>query len=257
MTAGGSTDDTLINGRVMLRQPRSGYRFSIDALLLAAQVPAGAEGTLVDLGTGCGVISLIVAYKMPSLRIWAVEIQSELADIAAQNVVHNQFEDQITVLHSDLRTLQRDDIGGPVDWVVSNPPFRKVNSGRLNPDPQRAISRHEIAVNIGDVVAAAKRLLKKGGRFIIIFLAERLTDLLSEMRHRGIEPKQVQMVHSFTGADAKLALVKGVKGAGPGAKILAPLYIYQANGKYTAEVERLMAPCDPVNGSGDQLRMLP
>ena len=164
-----------------------------------------------------------------------------MADLAGQNVALNQFEKQISVLSKDLRTVKRDDTSGPVDWVVSNPPFRKALSGRKNPDAQRAVARHEISAKLGDVVTAACRLLKKGGKFYIVFISERLTDLLSEMRLRGIEPKQLQMVHSFARSDAKLVLVKGVKGAGPGVKITAPLYVYQDSGEYSAEVDRLLA----------------
>lgn len=244
------TEDSLFNGRILVRQPRHGYRFSVDALLLAGQVPPTVRGKLADLGTGCGIIPLILAERNPLLKIWAVEIQPELAELAAQNANLNQWGERITVLVKDMRAVTLKDTRGPVDWVVSNPPFRKASSGRINPNPQRAMARHELSVNMNQVVTAAGRLLRIGGKFDIIFLADRLADLLMAMRARGLEPKQMRTVHSFPSSDARLVLVRGVRGARPGFRVLPPLILYDRGGDHTAEMKALLAFKNP---GADQL----
>ena len=137
------TLDILFDGRLKVWQPRHGYRFSIDAVLLAHQVRLQSEETVLDLGTGCGIIPLILAYRHPDIISFGIEIQKELAHIAIANVDANHLQNQIRVLCRDMRRLKPEDIGGPVDLVVCNPPYHKPKSGRINPDRQRAIARHE------------------------------------------------------------------------------------------------------------------
>lgn len=244
-----TTEDTFFEGRIRVRQHRDGYRFSIDAIILAQHaagagpVPEGGGAPnrnprprhVLDLGTGCGIIPLILAIKRPRDRITGVEVQEELARLARDNARENGMADRIAVLHRDLKDVTPDEIGGTVDLVVSNPPYRAPGSGRMNRLGQRAVARHEILAALPDVVGAASRMLGISGRFAVIFPAERLPALLSEMRAARIEPKFLRMVHSRRETWARLALVEGIKGGRPGLAVAPALVIYREDGGYTDE----------------------
>jgi len=237
-----TTADAFFGGRIGIRQDSDGYRFSIDAVILAAHTNPRPTDRIVDLGTGCGVIALMLAYRHPETRIWAVEVQPELAEMARRNVVENGMASRITVLEQDLTGLAAGMVGGPVDLVVSNPPYRKSRSGRLNPERQKAVARHEIRATLADVLQSARRILKRRGRFVAVYPAERLVDMIAQMRVSGIEPKRVRMVHSDRCGEARLFLVEGVSGGKPGVKVAAPLFIYSRRGVYCREVQRMFAP---------------
>jgi tRNA1Val (adenine37-N6)-methyltransferase len=236
------TTDTFFNGKLHVTQDASGYRFSIDAIMLASQTDVRAGERVLDLGTGCGIIPLILAYRHPNIRVYGIEIQNDLTKLAVANVNENSMQDRITLICRDMRELKPDLIGGPVDVIVCNPPYRKPNSGRLNPDPQRAVARHELKVSLTDVLQTVRCMLRTAGRFVTIYTAERTAELLSQMRLDGIEPKFVRLIHSQADADAKLILVSGIKGARPGVKIGPPLIIYNAAGDYSAEVQKMFIP---------------
>ncbi|GBC59317.1 hypothetical protein DENIS_0254 [Desulfonema ishimotonii] len=236
------TSDTFFEGRIRVRQYRNGYRFSIDAVLLAHYAAQWRGGTVLDLGTGCGIIPMILAYRRPAVRIYGVEIQEALADIAAANIAANGMSDRITVLRQDMKTLTAPEVGGPVDMVVTNPPYRKAASGRMNPHMQRAIARHEVAATLSDVVETARRMLRVSGHFVAVYLAERTAELLSRMRASGIEPKSLRPIQSFADTDARLILAEGTQGGRPGMKIHPPLVIYTPDGAYTEEVSGFFLP---------------
>jgi tRNA1Val (adenine37-N6)-methyltransferase len=234
--------DTFFNGRIRVHQNPGGYRFSIDSVLLAAGIDPKPGDRILDLGTGCGIIPLILAYRYKEITISGVEIQKEIAELAKCNIAENQLSGRVTVACRNMKDLPVDSIAGPVDWVVTNPPYRRAGSGRVNPNRERAIARHEIMVNLPELMAVVRRMLKTAGKFIIIYPAERLTDCLTEMRGHGIEPKGLRMVHSRHNTEAKLVLVQGAKGVGPGMIVGTPLIIYNDDGEYTPEVEAMFSP---------------
>ena len=234
--------DTFFNGQIIARQEKSGYRFSIDAVLLADYTTAHPNEIVVDLGTGCGILPLILAFRYPEAQFIGIEIQSTLADLAARNVSENAMSDKIRIICQDMKSIQQNLIPGPVDLVVTNPPYRKQDSGKINPNPQRAVARHEIKITLEEVVKTAVRLLRPGGRFTTIYPAERLADLMFRMQSDGIEPKKIRTIHSRNGAEAKLVLTEGVKGGRAGVDIAPPLIIYQEDGTYTGEVEEMFSP---------------
>ncbi len=235
----GVTRDSFFNGRIRLQQHGRGYRYSIAAVILASAVHPRPGETVVDLGTGCGIIPLILAFRQPEVRIWGVELQAELSALAQENVRENDLAARVTVVCADMRDLHPARVGGPVDRVVSNPPYRPGGSGRVNPDPQRALARHEIAVRLPEVVRAAARLLKTGGRFTTIYTAGRTAELLSHMRAERIEPKRLRGIHSAQDQDARLVLVEGIRAGGPGMVIVPPLIVYDADGRYTEEIQAM------------------
>ncbi|MBU1711981.1 MAG: tRNA1(Val) (adenine(37)-N6)-methyltransferase [Proteobacteria bacterium] len=236
------TTDTFFNGNISVKQNRNGYRFSIDAILLAGHVKTNSGDRILDIGTGSGIISLILASRNPQINIYGVEVQKNLADIAILNVKDNNLEDRIKILCADIKNLNADMISGPLDIVVSNPPYRKAESGRVNSDNQRAIARHEIDITLTDILKAASRLLHVSGRFIIIYPSERIADVVTQMRLSGIEPKNFRFIYSKSNSESKLVIVEGLKGGRTGAKIVSPLVIYNDDGTYTDEVNRMFMP---------------
>lgn len=242
MPSASLTADAFFNGRIQVNQERNGYRFSVDAVLLAHQVMPRPGETLLDLGCGCGIIALILAYRHPRVRIHAVEIQHDIAAVALHNVAENRMADRIQVHCKDMKALPDADLKCPVDWIVSNPPYRRAGSGRINPDRQRAIARHEIKVTLEDVASVSGRMLKRGGKLTTIYPAERLTDLLGALRAENVEPKRLRVIHSQEGTDARLVLVHATKGGQRGIAVEPPLYLYEPDGRYTSEVERMFAP---------------
>ena len=236
------TSDTFFDGRLQVRQFRNGYRFSIDAVILADHIRPRPGEIVLDLGAGCGIISLILAYRYTESTVIGVEIQPGLANLARVNACANGMQTRIRILCEDMKGLDPARLPGPVDWVATNPPYRKTDSGRLSPHPQRAAARHEIKVALPDVIAAARRVLRTGGKFVTVYTAERMTEVLYQMQSSGIEPKFCRMIHSGTTTNAKLVLIEGLKGGHPGMVVAPSLVIYRENGDYTAEIEKMFRP---------------
>jgi len=227
---------------VKVQQSRNGYRFSVDALLLASFSELPVVKSIADFGAGSGIIGLLLAMKCPGAKVMLVELQDSLARMAERNIALNRLEDRVEVIRMDLKTLSSHkgvrafDLS-PFDLVVSNPPFRSVKSGRINPDDEKAIARHEILLSLEDLVKGATSMLRHHGRLCIIHLPERLAEIIIVMRDNGIEVKRLRFVHSKVSADAKMLLIEAVKGGRPGMKIEKPLIIYNKDGSYTAEMQ--------------------
>jgi tRNA1Val (adenine37-N6)-methyltransferase len=236
------TTDAFFDGKLHIKQEAAGYRFSLDAVLLAWHASPRSHERVLDLGTGCGIIPLILACRNPDIVAFGIEIQRDLAELAISNVNANRMQKKITVLQQDMRHLKPDMIGGPVDLVVCNPPYRKPDSGRINPDAQRAIARHELKVSLAEMLQTVRRMLRTAGRFVTVYTAERIVELLYQMQLEGIEPKFMRSIHSQLDTEAKLILVDGVKGARPGTRLGPPLIIYDANGQYSKEVQGMFTP---------------
>ena len=233
------TRDTFFNGRLTVKQNRTGYRFSIDAVILADRIRPKSGQRVVDLGTGCGIVPLIVGYRFPAACLYGVEIQKELADIASDNVRTNGMETSVKIFYKDIQNLLPAMFDGPVDIVVSNPPFRKASSGRINPNQQRAVARHELRVTLLKVVEKASELLKVSGRFVLIYTSERLVELIAHMRSCQLEPKLVRFIHAQSDSESKLVMIEGIKQSKPGLKVGPPLVIYREDGTYTEEVQAM------------------
>jgi tRNA1Val (adenine37-N6)-methyltransferase len=237
------TVDTFFDGRLKVYQHRSGYRFSIDAFLLAHQPrPRKGDGRVVDFGTGCGILPLLLAYRNTEIEIWGVEIQPGLAQLARHNVRANDLGHRIQIIESDLQKISPQILGFTADLVICNPPFRRSATGRINPNRERAIARHEIVLTLDGLLRAVRRNLRTGGCFWTIYPAQRLPELIRSMQAFNIEPKLVRMVHSYKDKGAKLVLMAGVKAARPGLTVGPPLVIYGANGRYSEAVQAMFAP---------------
>jgi len=216
------TIDSFLEGRLRIIQSRQGYRFSVDALLLAEFVSLRSEDLVVDLGAGCGIISLFLAAKRKVGFIFGVELQEELASQARRNIVLNGLEGKIAVIQGDLRQLPL--APGCADVVVSNPPYRREKSGRINPQPSKAIARHEITASLDDILAAGKALLKRGGRLAVIYPANRLPEVFARMKMREMEPKRLQIIFPDSTSHGELAMIEGRVRGKSGLKILPPIF---------------------------------
>jgi len=213
--------DDFMDGRLRLIQSKAGYRFSIDAILLSEFVTIKKGDTVVDLGTGCGIIPLVLLLTRSVRYAVGLEIQGYLAGQSGRNAMINGFSGYMGVIRADIR--QPPLRPGSADAVVCNPPYRKKESGRINPDQQRAIARHEIRASLEDILDASRHILRAKGRLAMIYPVERLVDLMSRMRKHGLEPKRMRIIYPEMGSEAKLAMIEAALGGRSGLKILPPL----------------------------------
>lgn len=252
----GETVDPILDGRLRIIQKKSGYRFSIDALLLAHFTILQEEDDLIDLGTGSGIVALILAQRFRCGRVLGIEIQEDLAETARRNVLLNGLDGRIEIRRGDVRCPELLCNPQTFSAAVCNPPYRRLRSGRTNPDPERAVARHEMAGTVDDFLAAAVHALRPKGRFRLIYPATRTVQLLTKMRDRRVEPKRLRMVYSRPGDSAVFVLVEGVKGGREGLSVLRPLFIHEKAGGYTREMAEIFSDhyAYPARGGDRSLR---
>lgn len=235
------SNDFLFGGRLICRQFRHGYRFSVDAILAAHFLRPQPGDAILDLGCGCGIISLILAYRHPDVRIAGLEVQDELAALAAENVIANGMSDRIAIVHGDLRRIDQYAAAESFEAVICNPPYGRSGHGRISPRDQRARARHELDAELDDIVRAASYAVKNRGSVVVVYPAGRAAAVIATMKGERLEPKRLQPVYAYPESPAAtLVLVEAVKNAGEGVQIPAPLYIYRKrNGLLTEAVHAL------------------
>jgi len=231
--------DDLFDGRLRIIQKKEGYRFSVDAILLAHFASQLSADSIIDLGTGSGIIPLVLARKGTARTIVGVEVQEEMADMAKRTIALNGFTERVSILHEDLKKLRNCFDASSFDLVVSNPPYYPVRDGRINPDEQKAIARHEILAKMEDVVSIAHYLVKPSGIVVIIFPAKRLVDLLDSLKEFDFKPELLQIIYSHGHDEGKLVIVKSRKGGNPELEITKPFFIYKAEGVYSEEMQKI------------------
>ena len=207
-----------------LWQPKDGYRFSLDAILLSEFVRLKSDEKIIDLGTGCGIIAILLARKGAKL-IHGVEIQNRLSMLALKNIEMNNLKNRIKIIHADIKDLKFQYKAGSFDRVVTNPPYRSVGTGRLCPKDEEALARHEILITLTDILSIAKYLLNPGGLINLIYPADRISRLIYEMKKFNLEPKVLQFVHPYKNMVARLVLVEGKKDAKEETRVLEPVFI--------------------------------
>lgn len=237
-----STVDTFFENQIKIYQPEIGYHYSMDPVILAAHVVPFQSCKIIDIGCGCGIIPVILGFRFKDVNIIGVEIQSGLAEFAIKNIVQNRLSDQIQILNKDIRTTTSSDTRGLADIIVSNPPYKKKNTGRLNPNIQKAVARHEIKLELSQFFSSANRLLKPRGQVIFIFPAERLPDLVLDMQPFDFQLNWIRFIHTKKNNNAKLLLVSALKEGHGNCLVKPPLYIYEAKNNPTKEYEAMFKP---------------
>ena len=231
-------DDLQTSGLRLIQKPGT-FRFGTDSVLLADFAAPRRGERIVDLGCGNGAIALLLAGHREDARIEAVELQPELADMAARSVVLNGLEDRVHVHCADMREAWREIGRESCSLAVCNPPYGEPGGGFERTDEAERIARSEGALRPADVAASAAALLKYGGRFCAVFPARRAFELMTAMEGSGLAPKRVRTVHARADRAPRLMLIEGVKGGGSGLNWLAPLILYDADGGVSAEWRRI------------------
>lgn len=231
-------DDLYRNGYFIIQNPAK-FCFGMDAVLLTgfAQVKKGDR--VLDLGTGTGVIPLLLEAKSQGSHFTGLEIQEDMAEMAQRSVAYNHLEEKISIIPGDIKEASSIFGGASFDVVTCNPPYMNEDHGLKNPYEPKAIARHEIYCTFEDVAREAAKVLKSGGRFYMVHRPHRLMELLGTLREYRLEPKRLRMVHSFADTQANMVLVEAVRGGKPYMRVEPPLIIYREPGVYTEEIHRI------------------
>lgn len=230
------TLDDLILGNFSLYQARAGYRFSLDAVLLAHFVNLKKVKKAVDLGTGSGVIAILMAARSADLHLIGLELQEDQVDRARRSVRLNGLDERVSILPGDVRQVTEYIKPRSVELVVSNPPFRKKGEGKVSKNSEQAIARHELHGDLSDFVKGAGQILITGGRLAMIQRPERFVELMQLYKENDICPSRLRWVHSFIHSRAGLFLIEGIKNKRASLRVLPPLIIYDQPGSYTVEI---------------------
>lgn len=220
-------------------QNQKWFKYGIDSVLLSNFAKIKKNAKVLDIGTGTGIISILLAKKTNAKEIVGIEVQSEVADMAERSVSLNHLENKIKIIGDTILNIEKYFPDEYFDCVVTNPPYQKENSGLHNENEKQLISRHEVLCNLEDIIAKSFKILRDNGNFYMVHRPERLVDILSLMRKYRLEPKEIRFVHSKAKEKPTLVLVKGVKYSGKFLKVLEPLIVYEDNGEYTDELLKI------------------
>ncbi len=230
-------DDLQINN-LKLKQDKDLFCFGTDAVLLANFASPKKNSNILDIGTGNGIIPVLLSAKVYAKKITGLEIQPQSAELAKENVSLNKIEDIIEIINGDINTnniLPKDSF----DYITCNPPYKPVGNGIKNENTPVAIARHEIKCTLEDIIQRSYSLLKSKGKLALVHKPERLAEIIYLMKINNIEPKRLQMVYSRINTPPCLILIEGIKNGGVELKNLEPLYIYDEHGNYTANISQL------------------
>ena len=233
-----SVDDLQLEG-LNLIQKKDAFRFGVDAVLLADFANVKNKYRVIDLCTGTGIVPFLIFGKYHPKEVLGVEIQDEMVEMAERSTKLNGLEETIKFHHGDLKDTEFLKNLGKFDVLTVNPPYKLNNAGIVNPSDKLAIARHEVLCNLEDVIKAARTLLKDNGRMFMVHRPERLADIITLMRKYKIEPKRIKMVQPNTKKAPNIVLVEGQRDGGKFLKWEAPLYVYNDEGGYSDEIERI------------------
>lgn len=228
-------EDLQCNGLKII-QNKKWFCFGMDAVLLTNYCDIKNNSIIADLGTGTGIIPILLSGKRNYKKAYAIEIQEEVAEMARRSVELNDLQEKIDVLNINLKDTLSHLEPNSFDAVISNPPYKLANSGIINPTDKKAISRHEIMCSLEDVISTAASLLKQYGRFYMVHRPDRLADIMCLLRKYRLEPKQIRFVHPRATQKPNMILIRASKNGNPELKFDPPLYIYDEDGNYTKDV---------------------
>jgi tRNA1(Val) A37 N6-methylase TrmN6 len=225
-------------GVVHITQPAKGHRFTLDSILLADFCRVKPEESVLELGAGTGIVSLLLAKKHSRSSFTAIEVQSSLVDIFEQNISANSLDGRINVISQDLQKLKGVLAPESCHAIVANPPYTKEGTGRISPLATRRTARQDRAASL-EAWLDLQSFLGNKGRYCVVFPASRMAELISLMKARKLEPKRLRLVHPYEDKPASLVLVEAVKSGGTGLDVLLPLIIHNSRGGYTDEVKQI------------------
>ena len=232
-------DDLQLNNLKII-QNKDGFCFGIDAVLLSDFAKDIRNNSKVlDLGTGTGIISTLLCAKTKLSKIYGIDIQKDVCDMASRSIKLNNLEDKFEIINSNIKDLNNIFEEASFDAIVSNPPYKKDNSGLKNETETKLISRHEITASLEDFISISSKLLKNNGSIYMVHRPERLSDLFFLLKKYNLEPKKLRMVQSYIDSKPKLVLVKATKNAKSFLNIEEPLIIYNKDGSYTNEILKI------------------
>lgn len=212
------------------------FCFGIDAVLLSAFAKMNDDDSAIDLGTGNGIIPMLMEARYGGEHFYGLEIQDINVEMANRSVAMNNLTGKVEIIKGDIKEASKIFGAGKYDVVTSNPPYMNENHGLTNPDSHKAIARHELLCTLDDVVREASKLLKVNGHFYMIHRPHRLVEICAKLTEYKLEPKRIRMVHPFADKDANMVLIDAIKGAKPMVKIEPPLVVYKEQGVYTQEL---------------------
>lgn len=229
-------DDLELNNLKII-QNNNGFKFGIDSILLSDFAKKIKKDSIVlDIGTGTGIISILLSAKTEANKIIGIEIQREVADMAKKSVILNKLENKIEIINDDINNIEKYFENNYFDVIVTNPPYQKNNTGLKSENEKNLISRHEIKCTLEDIIKKSFKILKDKGEFYMVHRPERLVDIMYLMRKNKIEPKELRFVYPKISDKPNLILIKGIKNAKQFLKVEKPLIIYNEEGIYTKEV---------------------
>lgn len=232
-------DDLQINNLKIIQNTEA-FCFGIDSVLLTDFAKGIKDNSkIIDLGTGTGIIAILLTAKVNPKQIIGVEIQKQIAEMAKRSVTLNKLEDKITIINENIKNLSNILENRTFDVIVTNPPYMKKNTGLQNENVTKLISRHEVECTIEDIAKVSAKMLKDNGEIYMVHRPDRLVDVMEIFRRYKLEIKEMRLVYPKLENQANLVLIKAVKNAKPFLKIHKPLYVYNEDGKYTDEILRI------------------
>ncbi len=228
--------DDLQRNHYRIIQDPDRFCFGMDAVLLSGFVKVSEGGRVLDLGTGTGIIPLLLEAKTRASYLAGLEIQPDSADMARRSVKLNGLEEKIEIITGDIKEAVSLFGAASFDVVTSNPPYMTEHHGLTNPASPKAIARHELLCTLEDVISQASRLLRPGGNFFMVHRPFRLVDILVLLRQYRLEPKRMKLVYPFTDKEPNMALIEACRGGKARMKVEKPLIVYKEPGVYTDEI---------------------
>ncbi|MBQ3407832.1 MAG: tRNA1(Val) (adenine(37)-N6)-methyltransferase [Clostridia bacterium] len=232
--------DDLEIDNLRIIQKKDGFCFGIDSVLLsdfAKNIKNNSK--VIDLGTGTGILGFLLLAKTKISKIIGIEIQKEIAEMAQRSIRMNKLEEKFEVLNYNIKDIDKVLKTDSYDAVITNPPYKKINSGKINDNEMKLISRHEIKANLEDFIKISFKMLKDKGALYIVHRAERLVDIMAEMRKCKMEPKRIRFVYSNKTSESKLVLIEAIKNGRSSVRVEKPLYVYDNDGAYTDEILKI------------------
>ncbi|MCI8345166.1 MAG: tRNA1(Val) (adenine(37)-N6)-methyltransferase [Clostridia bacterium] len=232
-------DDLEFKGLKII-QKEDGFCFGIDSVLLSDFAKEIRDNSKVlDLGTGTGILSILLSEKTKLSKIYGIELQKDIADMANRSVILNKLNSKIEIINSDIKDLEHIFEINSFDSIVTNPPYKSQNTGKINDNEYKYISRHETTANLSDFIKISFKMLKDKGALYMVHRPERLVDIIYELRNNKLEPKNIKFVYSNKDKEPKLVLIKAVKNANRFLKLEKPLFVYNEKGTYTQEILKI------------------